>query len=134
MTSPVDKSERDYWWDLLRKRFKIFPTQYSSKEKFRKALRDRMEIPKHHRAKGTKKRILARLTKSDFWNKSKYEDERGIPVNNKGWRIEEDDLLREMSKSYKGKELVNKYNASDETLHQKRSYWSIMKRRQKIKE
>ena len=51
------------------------------------------------------------VKKSDFWKKTKYEDKPYFLRNKKGgWNEGEETTLKELSKRYKGKELVDEFN------------------------
>ena len=110
MVTPTTKEQRMSLWDSLRERFRI--GRVSNRGELIKTIRERAGLKKYQKAKGRTKSILSMLKKSDFWAKSKYEDRPYFLRSRKGgWLEGEETTLKELSKRYKGKELVSEFNA-----------------------
>lgn len=120
-------------WDYLRRRYTLNIRQYSNKAKMEKDLRRQMGLRKYERASPKQRAFLNRLfRKSDFWRESKKDLGKPSPWRRKGqeklsWR--ERDLL-ELSKRYKGRELVERYNRM---TGEQRSYAAVTTKASKLK-
>ena len=124
--TPTSKQLRMKWWDLLRNRYNITYGPTASKKDLMQTVRAKLGLEKGERAKGSAKSTTAFLRKSDFWKASK----RDYGGKYSDWRRWEERDLKELSKSYKGKELVERYNKMTDS---KRSYMSVMVKLSRVK-
>ena len=130
MTTPTDKEQRMSIWDMFRFRWKVDTEKVTSKQSLIQEARKAKGYRKYERVKGRDQNIIKYVQKSDFWQKSKYEDRHDFLYTKREWRPEQESMLKELSKSYRGKELVSEFN---KRTHQNRSYMAVMVRKSRLK-
>lgn len=127
--SPTSREKRMLVWDALRKYYNI--KIVSSREELIKKIREKAGLKKYERAKGRVRGILNLIRKSDFWLKSREEGHPIIVPKKRRWTEGEVELLRALSKKYRGKELVRLFNRKVSPY--KRTYWSVMSKLNQLK-
>jgi len=134
MVTPTDKELRMSVWDTIRYRFRINISDITSKKQLLNDVRDRLGLKKYQRLTkkyGKDRNFFNLVKKSDFWAKSKYEDKPYFLRSRKGgWLEGEETTLKELSKRYKGKELVSEFNKK---VKPGRTYMAVMIKKSRSK-
>ena len=134
MATPTEKELRQSVWDTIRYRLRINISDITSKKQLLDEIRGRLGLNKYQKLTkkyGKDRNFFNLVKKSDFWAKSKYEDRPYFLRSRKGgWLEGEETTLKELSKRYKGKELVAEFN---KRVKPGRSYMGVMVRKSKLK-